>query len=301
MYNIKDEVIIQFGLAQTIQSIFKLLRPKQWIKNSFLFVAIIFSLNIGNALLFLKVIEAFLSFSLLSSSVYILNDILDAENDKWHPEKRMRPIASGRISKSFAIVFLIIITIISFICAYTLGKSFLLISLVYFVMNYTYTLLLKKIVILDVMIIAIGFVLRAIAGAVVIDVEVSSWLLLCTFLLALFLGLNKRRHEIILLENNASSHRKILGEYNIELLNHMISVSSSAALISYCLYTFNSAHSKNLIFTIPFIVYGLFRYQYLSFNKNMGGSAEIVLTSDLPMIINVILWVITCITVLYIS
>lgn len=300
MYNIKEDIAIHYSFYQTLYALLQMLRPRQWIKNLFLMGAIVFSFSLNNTLLLIKATEGFFVFCLLSSSVYILNDIVDIENDKIHPEKRLRPIASGKISRHLAVTALFLITVISFSFAYFLGKSFFMVSLVYFLTSNCYSLLLKKIVILDVLMIAFGFVLRAYAGAVVIGVEVSVWLLLCTFLLALFIGFNKRRYEIILLDKDALSHRKTLDEYNIELVNHMISVSSSCTLMAYCLYTFNSIHSQNLMITIPFVVYGLFRFQYLSSKKNMGGSADAVLTKDLPMVVNIILWVLTCIIILYV-
>jgi 4-hydroxybenzoate polyprenyltransferase len=302
MCNTEKAVTTQNKLLHTGQIIIatlELMRPKQWTKNLFLFGGIIFSLNLNNMYMVLRVFEGFLIFCLLSSSIYILNDIIDIEKDRQHPDKCRRPLASGRLALLYAILLFVFFLSISFINAYALSWPFFIVSATYALLVALYSFILKNLVILDVIAIALGFVLRALAGTVIIGVDVSPWLLVCTFLLALFIGFNKRRHEILLLEDKASSHRKILDKYSLEMINQMLSVSSSATLMAYCLYTFTSGHSQTLMITIPFVVYGLFRFQYLASQKKMGGSPETMLLKDAPLVLNILLWGIACIFILY--
>ena len=277
----------------------KAMRPKQWTKNLVIFAGIIFSRNIFVDGYLLKTIYAFIAFCALSGSIYIINDLMDIEKDRAHPEKRNRPLASGQLSVSTAVVSVILTTAASLFGAFWLDTGFGIVALAYFLLVLSYSLKLKNIVILDVLAIALGFILRAVAGAVVIAVDISPWLLVCTFLLALFLALNKRRHELVLLSDNAQTHRKILGEYEPAMLDQMLSVVTSSTVMAYSLYTFTSGHSPYLMATIPFVVYGIFRYQYLVFRKDIGGSPETALIKDAPMLINVLLWVLSCALILY--
>lgn len=281
-----------------LKGIIKILRPKQWIKNGFVFAALIFSGKFIQIDLFKKNIYAFILFCLTSSAVYVLNDIVDLEKDKLHPDKKKRPLPSGMISKEIAIILDIILVIIVVACSYSNIKVFtILIS--YLIMNILYSFKLKNVVIIDVMIITLGFVMRVEAGSFATGVEISPWLLLCTMLLSLFLAINKRKSELITLEGKSGKHRKILEEYSIGFLDSMLTLVTPAILIAYCLYTFNSVQSRNMMFTIPFVLYGLFRYQYLMLKKNIGGKPEDVFTKDIPFLINIILWIISIFTIIY--
>lgn len=274
------------------------MRPKQWYKNLVIFIGIIFSINLLNLNLWIDVIAAFTIFCILSGSIYILNDFLDLEKDKNHPKKKNRPLASGRLKVSHALTCAIILICIALTGAYLLNLQFFLVSVAFFILMLVYSFFLKEIIIVDIMVISIGFVLRAMAGALAIGVYVSPWLIICAFLLALFLALGKRRHELVLLKENASNHRKILGEYSTDMLDQMINISTSALIMSYSLYTFFSGNTYIMI-TIPFAFYGLFRYIFLVHARNMGGEPEMIF-KDKGMVISIVLWVIVVVFVLYI-
>jgi 4-hydroxybenzoate polyprenyltransferase len=289
----------------SMRSIFITLRPQQWVKNFVLFAGLIFSQNLSNSDMVLKTIAGFALFCLLSSSVYILNDVLDVERDRKHPLKSNRPIARGDVKISTAIVVFIILTIISLGLSFWLSPSFAFIALGYFVLNLLYSMYLKQVVIIDVMCLALGFVLRAVAGAVVIDVLISAWLIVCTTLLALFLGFGKRRHELMLLENQATEHRKILSEYSLYFLDQMISVVTASTVIAYAFYTLSpEVESKlgttHMDLTIPFVLYGVFRYLYLIHRKEGGGSPTQMLLNDKPILANIILWLISVVLIVYV-
>jgi 4-hydroxybenzoate polyprenyltransferase len=274
------------------------MRPKQWYKNLVIFIGIIFSINLLNLNLWIDVIAAFTIFCILSGSIYVLNDILDLEKDKNHPKKKNRPLASGRLKVAHALTFAIILIFISLTGAYLLNLQFFMVSVAFFILMLVYSFFLKEIIIVDIMVISIGFVLRAMAGALAIGVYVSPWLIICAFLLALFLALGKRRHELVLLKENASNHRKILGEYSTDMLDQMINITTSALIMSYSLYTFFSGNTYIMI-TIPFAFYGLFRYIFLVHARNMGGEPEMIF-KDKGMVISIVLWVIVVVCVLYI-
>ena len=289
---------------RTFILIWKSLRPKQWSKNLFVFSALLFSQNILSLPPLLNVLSAFFVFCLLSGSLYVLNDIVDIEQDKNHPLKSYRPLASGKLNISHAKVFLVFIIPLSLGISYYLNLSFFIVALSYFLLQIAYTFSLKHIIILDVLAIASGFVLRVVAGAVVIDVDISSWLLICTLLLSLFLGLSKRRHELIVLEKDAHSHRNVLKDYSPYLLDQMISVVSSSTVMAYALYTISDDTidkfgTENLIFTVPFVLYGIFRYLYLIHQKEEGGDPENILVSDKPLMIDILLWVLASGIILY--
>lgn len=282
------------------------LRPTQWSKNLFVFAALFFSKNLFNLESVLKVCAAFVVFCLLSGSYYIFNDICDRESDKNHPEKSKRPIASGELGLNSAIVLMLFCAFASLIGAYFLGLPFLIICLSSLGLQVLYSLVLKKIVIVDVFVIAVAFVLRVVAGGFVINVEISSWILICTLLLALFLALGKRRYELVLFINETTNHRKVLSEYSEELLGHMISIVAASTVITYALYTVSEStrekfHTQNLIYTIPFVLYGIFRYLYLIHRKQKGGSPEAILVTDKPLYINILLWLITAGVILYVT
>ncbi|MEI7541827.1 MAG: decaprenyl-phosphate phosphoribosyltransferase [bacterium] len=285
---------------KSIGVLFDLLRVKQWTKNLLIYAALVFTSNLFNPIYFRSVTIGFFLLCFAASSLYIFNDLADYESDRLHPQKRNRPIASNKVNKIFALSLAILLMSFSLIGAYFLNFSFFILIICYLTMTTLYTLFLKHIVIVDVFILSIGFVLRAIAGALVLSVSISPWLLICTLLLALFLALAKRRNELTI--PDAHKHRKILEEYSIPLLDEMISVVTASTVIAYSLYTFYSPtavkHSY-LMLTIPFVLYGIFRYLYLIHKKNMGGSPEAILLKDLPIMINVILFVLTTIIIVY--
>ena len=288
------------GLKQILIS----MRPKQWTKNVILFAALIFSQNLFHGQNFLRVLEAFILFALLSGSVYIFNDLVDIEKDKCHPKKSQRPLASGKLKPTSAIIASILIGITSLVFSFLLDIRFGMVVLSYLVLQLAYTFSLKHIIILDVFSVAMGFVLRVLAGAVVIDVPISMWLLVCTMLLALFLSFCKRRHELVNLEGEAVNHRKSLKEYSPYLLDQMIAVVTASTLISYALYTISTETvqkfgTTNLKYTIPLVLFGIFRYLYLIHQKDEGGNPESIMLKDKPMIINIFFYVIIVGLILY--
>jgi 4-hydroxybenzoate polyprenyltransferase len=287
-----------------LKKIFVSMRPSHWVKNFLIFAGLIFSQNLFSPAFFFKSLFAFVLFCGISSSVYILNDILDVKQDRLHPLKSKRPLASGELPVSSAFAFSLILGIVSVILSFYLQINFGLIVVIYFLLNLFYSLYLKQLVILDVMCVAAGFVLRALAGAVVIEVVISSWLVVCTTLLALFLGFSKRRHELILLENNAVEHRKILAEYSPYFLDQMIAVVTASTVVAYAFYTLSpevmeKLGTKYMDFTIPFVLYGIFRYLYLIHQKKEGGRPTRLLLTDKPILINVVLWLIAVFLILY--
>ena len=218
----------------------------------------------------------------------------------------MRPLASGRLTKKIAVVFIIVIALSSSILAFLLGRYFFYILLAYFFMQVAYSVRLKHVVILDVFIVAAGFFLRVIAGGLVIDVYISPWLLICTFLLALFLALSKRRHEIVILDKGAENHRPILGEYSSYLLDQMIAVVTASIVVSYCLYTISAETvtkygTKKLVYTVPFVLYGIFRYLYLIHQKAEGGSPEILIIKDKPLLTAIFFWIVGASLIIYLK
>ncbi len=285
-------------------NIIKSLRPKQWIKNLLVFAGLVFSQNLFNLEAFLVTIYAFFIFCFVSGSIYILNDIIDLPFDRFNPLKVKRPIASGKLKVPYAKLSIYILIPLSLLFAYLLKYQFFLVVLSYVVLQIFYSFYLKNVPILDIFAIAFGSVLRVVGGAIVINVTISSWLLVCTILLALLLALSKRRYELIAFEEEAKSKRKVLGEYNTYLLDQMISVVTSSVLITYSLYTMSEETvtrfgTRDLIFTIPFVLYGIFRFLYLIYRKDLGDSPEGLLLLDRPLLINVSLWIITVLIVIY--
>lgn len=271
------------------------MRPQQWTKNSFVFAAIVFAKRLADARALLDTAGAFAIFCLLSGSVYVVNDVADAESDRAHPTKRSRPIASGRLSKSAAAALAVIVAALSLGLSFMLTTTFAAIAAGYLALNLLYTFALKRIVILDVLCIAIFFVLRAAAGAAAIRVPISHWLLICTLLLALFIALSKRRHELVLLEEKAASHRASLTQYTPYLLDQMIAVVTASTLMAYALYTVDERTvaefgSNRMMYTIPFVVFGIFRYLYLIHQEGEGGSPERIVLSDRPFLLNLLAW-----------
>ncbi|MDI0265950.1 decaprenyl-phosphate phosphoribosyltransferase [Clostridioides difficile] len=275
----------------------KLMRPKQYIKNGFVLAALIFSNNILNFPLMLKSILSFVAFCIISSSAYILNDILDIEKDKMHPKKCNRPLASGTIEKKGAILLGIVLVLLSIVLSLFIHKNLCIIMLLYLFNNIIYSFKLKNIILIDVFSISIGFILRVCAGSIAIEVSLSSWIILCTFFLSLYLGFGKRKKEISLLKDEASSHRKILKEYDEENLNQMMSISLSATIVCYSLYSASNIYNSNMIFTTIFVVYGVLRYNYIVNLGDEGNPTDVVL-KDKSLKLCVLLWVITCIIIL---
>lgn len=273
------------------------IRPQQWYKNFIIFIAIVFSHNIGSIDAWIDSITAFIIFCLLSGSVYTINDIIDIKKDQQHPTKRNRPIASGNLKRSHAMIVAILFLAVSLSGSFMLNTSFGLASISYFILILVYSIWLKHIVIVDILIIATGFVIRAIAGAVAIMVVISPWLVICTFLLALFLALGKRRHELLLLGINANNHKKILDEYSIPMLEQMINIVTSSLIVSYSMYTFLTGNSYMML-TIPFAIYGLFRYLHLIHSSEFGGEPEMMF-KDRPTVVNMVAWTISVICILY--
>jgi len=269
-----------------------------------LFAGIIFAQKFLDPDLLLKAILGFVIFCLLSGAGYIINDVVDRKQDAIHPRKRERPIASGRFSPAEATLIAISLMVVSLAASFWTSPLFGFAALGYLSLNLGYSFSFKNIVIVDVMALALGFVLRAVAGALIVAVEISPWLLLCTILLALFLGLSKRRHELILLEDDALNHRRILQEYSPSLLDEMISVVTSSTVMAYTLYTFFSKTATKthyLMLTVPFVLYGIFRYLYLIHQKNEGGSPEVLLLTDKPLLIDILLWLIAVFLILYVT
>lgn len=274
------------------------LRPKQWTKNLLIFAAPLFSfetISLGS------IIDTFIGFLLLclvSGCVYIINDYADRESDRHHPVKKFRPIASGALPPLLALWFGGILLLGSLVIAYLLNPLFSVLLLSYFVMNVSYSFWLKHIVIIDIMIIAAGFVLRAIAGGLVIHVPFTPWFLLCTMLLSLFLAIGKRRHELYLLQKDKGSHRKVLEQYSLELLDQLSGIVTTATIISYSLFTFTSGRTVHLMWTIPLVIYGMFRYLYLIHIEKQGGAPDRVLVEDKHILVTVILYVVSVVLIL---
>jgi 4-hydroxybenzoate polyprenyltransferase len=290
---------------RTIRGLWRSMRPKQWIKNVFLFAGLVFTLDKQHPPRDLLLVGAgFVLFSLLSSSVYLLNDVADRAQDQLHPKKRKRPIAAGIVSPALAVGCACGLALTALAGALRLNRDFGLIACLYFAITLAYSFRLKHVVIVDVLTLASGFVLRAAAGARVIDVPISPWLLVCTTLFALFLGLAKRRHELVLLAGDAGRHRKILDEYSVEMIDQMITIVTSSTLMAYSLYTFNSETARghrSLMITIPFVIYGIFRYLYIVQKKGGGGSPASDLLEDPPLLVNLVLWVLTAAAIMVAS
>ena len=290
---------------KTITAFIKSLRPRQWTKNLIIFAGILFSRNIFNGAMLAVVTIAFVIFCIVSGSVYVMNDICDAGKDRRHPEKSKRPIAAGWLSIKKAAAGAVSLVIVSLVMSLLLGTPFFLIVLGYILLQAAYSIFLKNVVIIDVFALALGYVLRVVAGALVIQVEMSSWLIVCTILLSLFLGLSKRRYELTFLEDEAEHQRSVLGHYSPDLLDQMISVITASTAVSYALYTVSPETvqkfgTRNLIYTVPFVLYGIFRYLYLIHQKAGGGSPENILLSDVPLLADIVLWIFSVGIILYV-
>lgn len=280
------------------------LRPEQWTKNLIVFAALIFARRLLDPAAVGHSLAAFLIFCALSGVVYIVNDVVDREADRQHPLKARRAIASGALAVSTALVWAAVLAVVGLTASFQVGTGFGIVAAAYLALFALYTRWLKHIVILDVLVIAIGFALRAEAGGLAISVPVSEWLLVCTILLALFLGLSKRRHELTLLAGRATEHRRILEEYSSYLLDQMIGVVTASTLMAYIIYCTSPETTERfgtdlLVLTTPFPIYGIFRYLYLVHRKDGGGSPSEMLLTDRPLLTCVGLWGLAVIAIIY--
>ena len=284
-----------------LNALLKTLRPRQWTKNAFLFAALVFDGKLFHLTDFLRTLAGFGLFCLISSSIYIFNDLLDVESDRQHPVKNNRPIASGKLPVSVAVVAGIVLVLSTLTAGYLLAWQFALTLLVYFAMMLAYSKWLKRVLILDVLILAAGFVLRVHAGTTLIVVErFSPWLYVLMTLLALYLGFGKRRAELALLAKTATGYRQVFDGYTIPLLDQFITIVSGTTIVAYSLYTFfRPAAPESLMLTIPFVVYAIFRYLYLVQVKQIGGEPEEILLSDHPLQISILLWGLAILIVFY--
>ena len=292
------------GMISKLKHVIVSMRPGQWSKNLFIFAGLIFSGNLFHPEVLIRVGSGFILFSLVASSIYIFNDIMDVEYDRAHPEKKNRPVAAGLLSVPAAHAGAIVFAAAGLIGALTLDRVFFAILLSYLIINFAYTIKIKKMVILDIMCISSGFVLRVLAGTELAEVTPSDWLILCTIMLSLFLGFSKRRHELAVTGAKAVSHRKVLGEYSLSFLDQMIAVATACTVMSYALYTVSPQTvyrfgTRNLVFSIPFVIYGIYRYLYLIHQKNMGGNPTRELVRDVPLLINALLWALVVVLIIY--
>lgn len=291
--------------VRTFRALLVSMRPKQWMKNVLIFTALVFDEKLLDLHALLVTIAGFLLFCLISSSVYLLNDITDFEADRQHPKKRNRPIASGELKISTARWAVVVILLISIPLAYLLSPSFCLILLLYLVLNLSYSRWLKHIVIIDVFTLASFYVIRVVAGLTLIEVtRFSPWLYVVTTLLALYIGLGKRRAELTLLSEGAQSHRRVLDGYSVPLLDQYITIVSATTVVAYSLYTFsapNLPENHAMMLTIPFAIYGILRYLYLVQTNHGGGAPEEELLSDRPLQVSIILWGLSVVLILYLS
>jgi len=280
------------------------LRPEQWVKNLLVFAALVCALKAGEAPAVINAVIAFLLFCSASSGVYLLNDIFDREHDRKHPLKRDRPIASGAVPVGLAASVSAALVVLALGCGTILGIPFALSVLAYVVIQVSYSMGLKRLVIIDVLCVAFGFVLRAVAGALAIDAMISPWLLICSLSLALLLALGKRRHEVVLLELSAREHRASLTKYSPYFLDQMIGVMTSTTVVSYALYTLSQDTvgkfgTHYMVVTLPFVIYGVFRYLYLVHQKHEGGNPTKMFLTDWAILINTALWLLTSAWIVY--
>ena len=290
-------------LRANLRGLLKTMRPRQWVKSVIVYAALVFDGKLLDLNLFLQTTVVFFAFCLLSSSVYIMNDLVDIEKDRQHPRKQTRPLPSGRLDPRFAAVAAVILGVVSLSAGFLMNAWVGVVLLIYLAQNVAYSFWLKNIVIIDVMVLSLGFLLRVVAGVIVVQVtNFSPWLYICVTLLALFLGFGKRRQEIVLLEGGAGSHRASLAEYNLPMLDQIMAMITTSTLIAYTFYSFDSAtalaHNKMLI-TVPFVFYFLARYLYLVHVRHLGGAPDELLLEDRPLLINSVLWAATVVIVIY--
>jgi 4-hydroxybenzoate polyprenyltransferase len=280
------------------------MRPRQWFKNVFVFAPLIFDEKLTDPLYLAQTVAGFLLLCLTSGTVYIINDLADIEKDRNHPKKRYRPLAAGELGMRAATVAAFVIPLIALPLGFLLHPIVGIILAGYLAVQISYSFWLKDVVIIDVMIVASGFLLRVAAGVPLVEAErFSPWLYVCMTLLALLIGFGKRRHELVLLKEEASGHRQSLQDYNLTLLDHVISVVTASTLLAYSLYTFSAPNlppNQTMMLTIPFVLYGIFRYLYLIHVKEMGGAPEEIVLSDRPLQATIVLWGLSVVVVMYI-
>jgi 4-hydroxybenzoate polyprenyltransferase len=279
------------------------LRPRQWVKNLFVFAGVIFSQQLLTPRVW-TALGAFIIFCGLSGAIYLFNDVADADKDRLHESKRRRPIASGALPVGAALAFGVLLLAGCLAAAFGLSPAFGFVALFYGALLTAYSVWLKHLVILDVLTVAAGFVLRAVAGAVAVDAEISGWLLICTILIALFLALGKRRHEYRSLTGDAAAHRPILAEYSEGFLDQMISVVTASTVTTYALYTMSPEtvakfHTRLLPLTLPFVLYGIFRYLYLLYRRDLGGNPSDLLVTDRGLLLDALLWMLATLAIIY--
>jgi len=282
----------------------RLLRPAHWAKNVFVLAPLVFAQRLTDTAAVHNGLMAFAAFCLASSAVYVFNDIRDRAEDRLHPMKRFRPIAAGDVSVFSATLLGSLLAIVSLVLAASLGWPFFIILAIYLVLNQLYSAGLKHTVILDVMIVSLGFVLRVLAGGAAVHVQVSAWLLLCTFFIALFLAFSKRRHELILLAEDASGQRPVLSHYSPEFLDQMINVVTASTVVAYAMYaispeTVEKFQTQHLIYTIPMVLFGIFRYLYLIYQKHTNRNPTEAILRDPPFLINMLLWGLATLWIVY--
>ncbi|MBX6353040.1 MAG: decaprenyl-phosphate phosphoribosyltransferase [Thermoflavifilum sp.] len=290
---------IRSGVFPMLMLVLREMRPMQWSKNAFVFAALIFTVPHINAGMIGRCLGCFLLFCLVSGTVYIVNDFMDLPNDMQHPEKRSRPMASGALPTSTALVAASVAAVIALTGAWIFysGELFLCI-LGYLILNLGYSIRLKHIAILDICAIAAGFVIRAVAGGVAIGVELTPWFLICALMLSLFLATGKRRHEYVLWNKSGVSSRPVMNQYSLELLNQLSSITATCVILSYALFTLSSQHARPLMVTIPFVIYGVMRYLKIVYTEGAGGKPEVTLVEDKHILVTVVLFAITVVMVL---
>ena len=287
-----------------LRDLIRCLRPAQWAKNLFVLAPLVFAQGLLEGDRLLRGVVAFAIFCAASSTVYLFNDLRDREADRQHPLKRHRPLAAGTLPVWVAVAAMAVLLVVTAAGGAWLGAAFLVVVALYLLLNLAYTLGLKRVVILDVMIIAVGFVLRVLAGGAAVGVEVSRWLLLCTIFLALFLAFSKRRHEIELLREKAAGQRRVLDHYSPAFLDQMINVVTASAVVSYALYavapeTTQRFHTEDLVYTIPLVLFGIFRYLYLVYQRPGEDSPTEAILHDPPFLINLLLWGLAVVWIVY--
>jgi 4-hydroxybenzoate polyprenyltransferase len=289
-------------VSAMLRPLMETMRPKQWAKNMFIFAGLVFGKKLMHPQLLIGNLLTFALFCLMSSTVYLVNDLADIDRDRQHPTKKQRPLPSGRLLPRTAVIAAALFAVVSIPSALLLDPQVGLISVAYLATMMAYSLLLKNFVIVDVLVVSAGYVLRVAAGVVVTGVPFSAWLYVCTTLLALFISFSRRRHELLILEGTADEHRSTLSEYSTRLLDEMISVVTSTTVIAYSLYTFsapNAPSDQSMMLTIPFVLYGVFRYLYLIHITGEGGTPEDIVFRDKPLLIDIALWGLTALGVLY--
>jgi len=292
------------GRSRWAASLWVEMRPQQWVKNLFVLTPLLFSHSLFAPAQVGRALASFVLFCLVSSSVYLLNDIQDRSQDRLHPTKRFRPLAAGELNLGVALGAMVTFLLVALAGGVLLDKILALILLSYWLINLLYSIWLKHQVILDVFALASGFVLRVVGGGVAISVEISHWLVLCTTFLALFLSFSKRRQELVRLGQGAGAHRQVLGEYNAYFIDMMISIVTASTVMSYALYTVSAEtvqrfHTRGLMLTLPFVLYGIFRYLYLVYHENQGEDPTQSLLTDRSMVINLCLWALTVGVIVY--